>query len=194
MKVLDQALGQCRAWQDAGIDVCVAVNVDVRSLIDLRFPEVVDELLRHWELPASRLALELTEATIVADPERVATVATRLREIGVQLAIDDFGKGYSSLGHLQSFSVDELKIDRSFILGLAKDTSVRTIAKSIVGLGSSLGLRVVAEGVEDKETLDALRKIKCRHAQGFYLGEPMPAEVLTARLADLQPGREAAVA
>jgi len=194
MKVLDQALGQCRAWQDAGVDVCVAVNVDVRSLIDLRFPELVDELLRHWALPPSRLGLEITEATIVADPERVAIVAARLREIGVQLAIDDFGMGYSSLGHLQTLSLDELKIDRSFILRLAEDKSLRTIVKSIVGLGASLGLRVVAEGVEDKETLDALRKIKCRLAQGFYLGEPMPAEVVTARLADLQPGREAAVA
>jgi diguanylate cyclase (GGDEF)-like protein len=174
-RVLDAALRQCRAWDDDGISCRVAVNLDMRTLLDPAFPEAVEALLAKWALAPERLELEITEGTIVVDPVRVKEIAARLSGLGVQLAIDDFGTGHSSLAHLHTLPVDEIKIDKRFLANLGHDASAAAIVRSIVDLGRNLGLRVVAEGVETPEALAALRAYGCGFAQGFLLARPAEA-------------------
>ena len=181
-RIVDGALRECRAWADAGIDVRVAVNLDMRNLLDVRFPDEVSELLGNWNLPPERLEFEITERTLMADPARVQEVTTRLSDLGVQVSIDDFGAGYSSLAYLHRLPVDEIKIDQSFVLNMRTEKSGRAIVRSIVDLGRNLGLRVVAEGVETREALDELDRYGGLFGQGFYLASPVPAEELLARL------------
>ncbi len=150
--VLDAALRQCRAWQHAGHELSVAVNVSARRLLDLEFPDEVATLLARWEVPARLLVVEITESTIMADPTRALEILSRLHDMGVQLAIDDFGTGYSSMAYLKNLPVHELKIDRSFVTHMTSNTSDAVIVRSTVDLGRNLGLRVVAEGVEDQTT------------------------------------------
>ena len=140
-------------------------------------------LLTHG-VPASALELEITESTIIADPAATEAVLNRLASLGIDIAIDDFGTGYSSLAYLKRLPVDELKIDKSFVLGMASDENDAVIVRSIVELGRNLGLRVVAEGVETRQLWDQLRALGCDVAQGFYLGRPMTAEQLTKHLAE----------
>jgi EAL domain-containing protein (putative c-di-GMP-specific phosphodiesterase class I) len=123
----------------------------------------------------------------MVDPERSAGVLAGLRAMGVELAIDDFGTGYSSLAYLQRLPVSELKIDRCFVMKLASSPSDAAIVRSTIDMARNLGLRVVAEGVEDEASLDVLRELGCDLAQGFHLGRPMPAEDLTARLLGAAP-------
>ena len=129
-------------------------------------------------LPAAMLALEITETTIMEDPERALEVLTRLAASGVRLSIDDFGTGYSSLAYLKNLPVHELKIDRTFVAALTTSERDRVIVDSTVALGNRLGLDVVAEGVEDEETLAALAALGCRQAQGFFFSRPVPADQL----------------
>jgi EAL domain-containing protein (putative c-di-GMP-specific phosphodiesterase class I) len=171
--VLDAALRQCRRWDDDDIGVRVAVNVDMRTLLDPRFPEEVETLLRKWEVDPGRLELEITEGTIMADPVRVKEIAAHLSALGVQLAIDDFGTGYSALAYLHTLPVSEIKIDKCFLQNIGDDASGAAIVRSIVDLGRNLGLRVVAEGVETANALELLRASGCGFAQGFLLAAPM---------------------
>jgi diguanylate cyclase (GGDEF)-like protein len=181
--VLDASLQQCRAWRDRGLDVEVAVNVSGRDLLDLALPDEVTEALERFGVPADRLELEITEDTILTDPVRARSVLERLSTLGVSLAIDDFGAGYSSLGYLKRLSVDVLKIDRSFVMNMASDENDAVIVRSTIDLGHNLGLRVVAEGVEDEQTMRRLGELDCDVAQGYFLGRPTPAEGLDALLA-----------
>jgi diguanylate cyclase len=174
--VLDRALGQCRAWADAGIELAVAVNITGRDLLDLRFPNEVAELLAKWIVPPSRLELEITENTVLTDPRRARIVLDKISRLGVQLAIDDFGSGNSSLGYLKRLPVSVLKIDKSFVLHMLENCDDATIVRSTVDLGHNLGLRVVAEGVETEEAWQRLRELHCDIAQGFLLSRPVPAE------------------
>jgi EAL domain-containing protein (putative c-di-GMP-specific phosphodiesterase class I) len=174
--VLDAALRQCRAWADDGIDLTVAVNITGRDLLDLRFSGEVAELLARWDVPAERLELEITENTVLTDPRRARQVLESISRLGVQLAIDDFGSGNSSLGYLKRLPVSVLKIDKSFVLNMLEDGDDATIVRSTVDLGHNLGLRVIAEGVETEESWDRLRELGCDVAQGFLLSRPVPAE------------------
>jgi len=167
--VLDRALAQSRAW-----DLGVAVNVSTRNLLDPTLPETVDALLERHGVAAERLELEITETTIMADPARAKAVLARLRAMGVGLAVDDFGTGYTSLGWLRELPVTTLKIDKSFVMDFDS-----VIVASIVQLGRNLGLQVVAEGVEDAESWEALRALGCDLVQGYYLSRPQPEAVLT---------------
>jgi diguanylate cyclase (GGDEF)-like protein len=176
--MLDAALRQCRSWDDEGVDVRVAVNVDMRTLLDLRFPEDVETLLRRYELDPGRLELEITEGTIMADPVRVKQIAARLTKLGVQLAIDDFGTGYSSLAHLHTLPVNEIKIGKRFLQNIADDAGGAAIVRSIVDLGRNLGHRVVAEGVETTRALELVDGYGCGFAQGFLLAPPVEAAEL----------------
>jgi diguanylate cyclase (GGDEF)-like protein len=180
--VLNQALRQCQQWQQAGHQLSVAVNVPTRCLLDLAFPEEVARLLQTWQVPAGRLVLELTEGTIMADPGRAVQVLTRLRDLGVELAIDDFGTGYSSMSYLKALPVHELKVDRSFVQQMVSDDGDAVIVRSTIELGHNLGLRVVAEGVEDAATWQELQQLGCDNVQGFFLGRPMPPADLEAWL------------
>jgi diguanylate cyclase (GGDEF)-like protein len=174
--VLEQAISQVRTWLDQGRWFGVAVNLSVRHLADVRLPEQVDALLTRHRVPPELLTLEVTENTVMTDPHRAVAVLAMLRSGGVKIAIDDYGTGYSSLAYLKRLSVDELKIDRSFIIGMTSDDNNQIIVRSTVELGHNLGLRVVAEGVEDAETWRHLQVLGCEVIQGFTVQAPLSAE------------------
>ncbi|HEX5146274.1 MAG TPA: EAL domain-containing protein [Conexibacter sp.] len=182
--VLDIALAQCASWRERGIDLGVAVNITGRDLLDLRLPDEVDELLRRWQVAPERLELEITENTVLTDPIRARQVLVRLSELGVRLAIDDFGSGNSSLGYLKRLPVDVLKIDKSFVLNMDESDDDAVIVRSTIDLGHNLGLRVVAEGVETLGTLGQLEQLGCDVAQGYWLSRPVPPEEVERLLAD----------
>ena len=172
--VLDAALAQCSAWQEEGHPLAVAVNITARELIDLRFPEEVAELLAKWRVEPARLELEITETTLMTDPPRARSILARLRGLGVKIAIDDFGSGHSSLGYLKRLPIDVLKIDKSFIQRMGEDVGDAAIVRSAIDVGHSLGLKVVAEGVEDEAAKRWLQELGCDAYQGYHLGRPQP--------------------
>jgi diguanylate cyclase (GGDEF)-like protein len=182
--VLAQSLRQCRAWRRAGFAYDIAVNLSLRNILDAELPNDVLRLLDDVGLPSSALTFEITESSIMADPVRTEGVVSRLRSMGVAMAIDDFGTGYSSFSHLRRLPVDELKIDRSFVQHMAQDDSDATIVRTIVDLGRNLGIRVVAEGVEDHATWEKLAAIGCDVIQGYVLSRPLGALELDRWLAD----------
>ncbi len=170
--VLERALAACGSWTQS--DLSVAVNVSVCNLVDEGFPDVVAGLLARSGVAASQVVLEITETSLLADPETAMGVLLRLKQAGVRLSIDDYGSGYSSLAYLQQLPVDELKIDRAFVRDIAVHERDRAIVRSTVELGRSLGLKIVAEGVEDPGAWDALAGLACDELQGYYLCRPMP--------------------
>ena len=176
--VLDKALAFCREWLDQGVRMPVAVNVSARSLLDNAFPGNVAAQLAHHGVPANLLWIELTEGTIMADPDKALGILTELRASGVRLSVDDFGTGYSSMAYLKVLPVDELKIDRMFVQGMTGDASDTVLVQSAIDLGHNLGLSVVAEGVEDSATLTALQSLGADVVQGFHLGRPMTQSLL----------------
>jgi EAL domain-containing protein (putative c-di-GMP-specific phosphodiesterase class I) len=180
-------VAQARRWYDEGTPTPVAVNISTRSLLHPGFADGVLALLALHRVPAELLGLEITETTIMEDPDRALAVLSRLAAAGVRLAIDDFGTGYSSLAYLKSLPVHELKIDRSFVAALTQSERDRVIVDSTVALGRRLGLDVVAEGVEDEATREALVGLGCELAQGYLFCRPVPAEDLRAGL-DLPVG------
>jgi diguanylate cyclase len=185
--VLDAALQQCHQWRQAGHELPVAVNVSARRLLDLDFPDEVAGLLTRWRVPARLLVVEITESTIMADPTHAIQILGRLNEMGVQLSIDDFGTGYSSMAYLKTLPVHELKVDRSFVAQMTSDSRDAVIVHSTIDLGRNLGLRVVAEGVEDSLTLQHLDLLGCHAAQGYHISRPVPAEDLITWLEHQQP-------
>ena len=178
-ETLDLAVIQARAWLDAGTPVQVAVNLSVRCLHDVSFPDQVGELLRRHGLPAHLLRLEITESGIMTDPDRALRVLIRLQDAGIALSIDDFGTGYSSMSYLTSLPVGELKIDRSFVTDLLVNPSDRVLVRSSIELAHDLGMSAVAEGVEDAETLAVLESLGCDVAQGYHLARPMSGPDMT---------------
>jgi diguanylate cyclase (GGDEF)-like protein len=169
------ALAQARTWRDAGIELTVSVNLSTRDLIDVSLPEEIGELLAAARVPAHLLELEITESVIMADPMRARGVVARLREMGVKVAIDDFGSGYSSLGYLKRLPVNDLKIDKSFVINMIEDSGDAVIVQSTIDLAHNLGLAVIAEGVETDETWRRLQALGCDLAQGWLIGRPLPA-------------------
>jgi diguanylate cyclase (GGDEF)-like protein/PAS domain S-box-containing protein len=182
--VLDTALGQCRAWRQQGREMRVAVNITARELLDLGFPDEVAELLARWEVDPAMLELEITENTIMTDPHRSRAILDRLRGLGVRLAVDDFGSGHSSLGYLRRLPIDVLKIDKSFVQNMAADTGDAAVVRSAIDLGLSLGLEVVAEGVETEQDRRRLAELGCTTYQGYLLSRPQAADVLFGPPAD----------
>jgi diguanylate cyclase (GGDEF)-like protein len=177
--VLDAALGQCRAWHDAGIHVGVAVNLAGRDLADSRLEEEVSEALRRWKLGPEVLELEIPESAIISERERITKMLARLSDRGVRVAVDDFGSGYASLGHLKQLPIDVLKVDKSFVQNIGTDDEDEAIVRSTIDLAHSLGIAVVAEGVESDDVLQRLRVLGCDMAQGFRLARPAPADDVT---------------
>ena len=184
--VLDAALQQCRAWRQAGHELSVAVNVSARRLLDPEFPEEVAALLARSEMPARLLVIEITESVIMTDPHQALEILSRLHEMGVQVSIDDFGTGYSSMAYLKNLPVHELKIDRSFVAQMTSSSRDAVIVRSTADLGRNLGLRVVAEGVEDRGTWQELDALGCDAIQGFYVSRPVPADDLLSWLEQQQ--------
>jgi diguanylate cyclase len=182
LEVLELALADAAAWRAGGLALEVAVNLAAANLLDAELPAIVAAALERHGLPPSALRFEVTETTVLADPDRCVTVLQALRRMGVGVSLDDFGTGHASLARLATLPVDELKIDRSFITDIAHDAAHRAIARTIIELGRSLGLRVVAEGIEDDACLAALRELGCDAGQGFGLGRPQPAAEVGALL------------
>ncbi len=179
--VLDEALHRCRRWMDdaeptGSLEFSVAVNLSTRSLLDASLPEVVRAALARWEVPAHLLDLEITETIIMTDPARARRVLTELADMGVTLSIDDFGTGYSSLAYLRDLPVQQLKIDRTFVQDMTGDSDDEVIVRAVVDLARNLGVRTIAEGVEDLATWEQLRRLGCDSAQGYFLSRPMPPE------------------
>jgi len=190
--MLDAALRQCAAWRREGYDLAVAVNVTGRDLLDLHFPDQVAAAIARAGVAPDALELEITESTIMTDAARARSVLVQLSELGVRLAIDDFGSGHSSLGYLKRLPIDVLKIDRSFVMNMADGSDDAVIVRSTIDLGHNLGLEVVAEGVETEEALAQLTQLGCDSVQGYFLGRPQPTDAvewLVRRLARrLPPG------
>ncbi len=176
--VIERALRQIRTWQEGGVDLSVAVNLSVRHLTDMSLPDRIAVALERWGVAPSRLVIEVTESSIMTDPKRASVVLQQLRRIGVDVSIDDYGTGHASLNYLKQFDIDELKIDRSFIMNLDVESSDAIIVASTVELGHNLGLRIVAEGVEDGATLTWLESLGCDVAQGYHIGRPMSPEAV----------------
>ncbi len=180
--VLERALTKVREWMDRGLRMSAAVNLSVRNLADESFPDRVAEALEQANVPPELLTFELTESSVMADPERSLPVLRRLRTMGVVLAVDDFGTGYSSLAYLRQLPVDEVKIDKSFVLGMGTDLGDMAVVRSIVELGHSLDLVVVAEGVEDDAARDQLVTMRCDIAQGYLISRPLSEDRFEAWL------------
>lgn len=174
--VLDRALAQSAAWRQQGMEVQVAVNVSARDVTSEDFTTYIIERLRHHDLSAEMLTIEITETAMVQEPLSARKCLQILDRFGVKLAIDDFGTGFSSLSYLRELPVDAVKIDRSFVSMLNRDAGSRVIVKSTIDLAHSLSMRAIAEGVEDAETLQSLRTLGCDLAQGYYFGKPLTAE------------------
>jgi diguanylate cyclase (GGDEF)-like protein len=187
LRVLEQALEDRQRWAREGLDLKVAVNVSMRSLLDRHFPGEVSRRLRESGTRPERLKLEITESTLMADPATAMAVLDELTNLGIELAIDDFGTGYSSLAYLSQLHVSELKIDRSFVMGMRANHDDALIVRSTIDLGHNLGLRLIAEGVEDALTLDLLRQQGCDGAQGYHLSRPVPAAKIPSAAATASP-------
>jgi diguanylate cyclase (GGDEF)-like protein len=180
--VLNEALRRCREWADAARPLTVAVNLSPRTLLDPGFPASVERLLAEHGVAPERLMFEITEDGVLGETDRPMPTLRRLHEIGVRLAVDDFGTGYSSLSYLRRLPVDEVKIDRSFVQGMATDPGDLAIVRAVVDLARHFGLTVVAEGVESELTLGLLEEIGCDIGQGFLFSRPLPYERLEAWL------------
>ncbi|MDQ1540883.1 MAG: hypothetical protein QOH29_1609, partial [Actinomycetota bacterium] len=181
-RVLDLALDQCCDWRAAGHDLDVAVNVTVADLLDANFPGDVSAALDAHDVPPSALIIEITERSIFSDPVRIGSVLADLRGRGIRLSLDDFGTGFSSLTHLRTLPVGEVKIDRSFVAQMTSDPADAAIVSSTIQLAHALGMNVVAEGVEDEETWQLLAAAGCQFIQGYALARPAPAAALAPLL------------
>jgi diguanylate cyclase (GGDEF)-like protein len=178
LHVIDAALAQSVRWRRAGLDLRVAVNLSSRVLLDTDLASDLERMLAAWRVPPRALALEVTEAAIMADPDLAAARLAELCGLGVGLAIDDFGTGWSSLGALHRLPVDEIKIDRSFVAGLARDGAETGVVRSALDVARNLGLRVVAEGIEDEAVRGRLAELGCRFGQGYVFSAPLEGDML----------------
>jgi diguanylate cyclase len=178
--VLETALQQMDAWQHSGMDIRVAVNLSTHTLGDPALPKIVEELLRQHTVSPDRLTLEITETALMADVDATRLILMQLSALGVMISVDDFGTGYSSLAYLAQLPVNELKIDKGFVMAMHMDGKDAAIVRWINGLGHILGMRVVAEGVETAEALETMSAMGCDVAQGYYLSRPLPAGELEA--------------
>ena len=182
--VLTQALFEARNWRAAGFDIHVAVNVSMDSLAALDFPDFITREAAAAGIPLASLVLEVTESRLMKNLLAQLDILTRLRLKHIGLSIDDFGTGYSSLSQLRDIPFDELKVDRSFVHGACRDASLRAIFEASLRMAQQLGLKTVAEGVEDTDDWEFLRQTGCDMAQGFLIARPMPADALTDWMAD----------
>ena len=176
--VLTQAIEQSKLWTKSGITLTIAVNLSTRNLLDPSLPNKIGKLLELHEVSPTCLALEITESAIMFRPKSALKTLFELHEMGIKISIDDFGTGYSSLAYLKEMPLHELKIDQSFIFGLTENSKDSVIVRSTIDLAHNLGLLVVAEGVENQDTLDYLASLNCDIAQGYYISRPMPEHEL----------------
>jgi diguanylate cyclase (GGDEF)-like protein len=178
--VLAEGLRRCRQWADADRPLSIAVNLSARTLLDSRFPDQVHQMLKQYRVPAAQVTFEISEPGMLGDIERALPTLYRLRDLGVRLSVDDFGTGASSLSYLRQLPVHEVKIDDSFVQGMATDSGDLAIVRAVIGLSREFRLTVVAEGVESELTLDLLEEMGCEIGQGYLFSRPLPYERLEA--------------
>ncbi len=174
--VAEEAVWQQAKWRASGLDLRVGFNMSARQFNDAYFAERLERILNAAEVPASSIDIEITESSAMDNPENALVMLKSLKALGTSLALDDFGTGYSSLEYMQKFNVDYIKIDRAFISNLLESTADQGIVKAVLGIASSLNMKVIAEGVERKEEMDYLRELGCHEMQGFYISKPIPAD------------------
>ena len=174
--VLQAVLKQWQLWFQAGLEVVVSINMSAKDLIEPSLPKRLSTLLTEYQVPPSFVVIEITESAMMLEPEMVHFNMAQMRASGIQIAIDDFGVGYSSLGYLKNLPVDELKIDKSFVLDMLKANSNIALVKTAIEIGHTLGLRVVAEGVESPEVKEQLETMGCDLAQGYLFSKPLPPD------------------
>jgi diguanylate cyclase (GGDEF)-like protein len=177
-QVLAMAIAQASAWRQAGGPIQVAVNLSPRWLQHADVPQIVAAMVQEYQLPTELLRLEITESVVLAQPEHALGMLNQLREMGIGLSLDDFGTGYSSMTHLRSLPVDELKVDRGFVQAMVASPQDAVIVRAAIELGHNLGMDVVAEGIEDADTLAEVVSAGCSLAQGYYFARPLPAAEL----------------
>jgi diguanylate cyclase (GGDEF)-like protein/PAS domain S-box-containing protein len=181
--IMNSAFAQCAAWQRQGVPINVAVNLSTRDLNDRSLVETVTQALERWSVDPSLITLEITETSLMLSPTVAMNVVARLHDMGIRIAVDDFGTGYSSLSYLKQLSVDEIKIDRSFVMTMSEEQKDAAIVTAVVGLGHNLGLEVVAEGVETDAALELLRAAECDHVQGYLFSRPIPDDAVAPFIA-----------
>jgi EAL domain-containing protein (putative c-di-GMP-specific phosphodiesterase class I)/GGDEF domain-containing protein len=182
--VLQQSLLQCRAWHEINLDMSVAVNLSMWNLEAQELPDQIEALLRDTQVSPDSLELEITETSIMNDPQRVIQTLSKIRDLGVRFTIDDFGTGYSSFAYLTKLPVSCIKIDKSFVQNIQSDRDSSVIVKAIIDLSHNLGLKVVAEGVETAAAKEILRSFECDEGQGYHFCRPITAEMMTKYLLD----------
>ena len=187
---LNEGIRQCHMWRQNGVELHVAVNLSMRDLQDAQLPRTIAGLLESWAVLPTSLEVEITETAIAADMESTLKTLSELRAMGVSVAIDDFGTGYSSLALLRRLPLNTLKVDKSFVQGLTTDENDAAIVRATIELGHNLGLKIVAEGVEDQATWDALAALGCDIVQGYLLSRPIPPSDLTKWLYESPWGKK----
>jgi len=176
--VLKTAMQQHHRWRDQGTILDFAVNIFAVDLFRGNLQKLISALLNHFDIEAERLVIEVTESEVMQDPGKAVAILTEIAMLGVRLSVDDYGTGYSSLAHIKQLPVHELKIDKSFVMGLPDSTDDEIIVRSTIDMARTMGLAVVAEGVESGETLELLQQRGCHYAQGFFISKPLPADEL----------------
>lgn len=176
LKVLEIALRQCEQWHETHINLSMAINISAINLQDPVFPDSVAEILEKFNIAPTYIELEITETAIMTDPLRAIENITKLSAMGLQVSIDDFGTGYSSMAYLQKLLVAKIKIDKSFVMEMDKNKNDDVIVRSTIDLGHNLGLKVIAEGVENQESWNRLKEMGCDSAQGYFMSRPIPAD------------------
>jgi diguanylate cyclase len=186
--VLNEALAQCAEWRASGRLLAVSVNVSSSDLLEAEFLDLVKSLLKRYDLPGESIVIEITESTIITDFLRAQSIILQLRDMGIVVSIDDFGAGFTSLAYLSSLAVGQLKLDRTFITALNAEGNGREmeLVRATINLGHDMGLQVVAEGIEDIETLDLIGDLGCDLAQGYYISRPSPASRLSFQSSEIK--------
>jgi EAL domain-containing protein (putative c-di-GMP-specific phosphodiesterase class I)/FixJ family two-component response regulator len=189
--VFSAAIRQMRHWRDMAFDFHVAVNVSMDNLRALQFPEYVARVACEARVPMQSIILEVTESQVMSNPLTTLDILTRLRLKRIGLAIDDFGTGHSSLAQLRDLPFEELKLDRGFVHGACRDMRLQAIVEGTTGMGQHMGMKIVAEGVEDSDDWHFVRATGCDFAQGYFIAKPMPAEQIAGWIKDWSEGRQA---
>ncbi|HEY9043676.1 MAG TPA: EAL domain-containing protein, partial [Rheinheimera sp.] len=174
--VMIKSCQQAAAWRAAGITLPVSVNIAAAQFTDPGLVWLIEQLLMECQLPAHLLELEVTETALIQNPDRTAEILRKFRALGIRIAIDDFGTGYSSLSYLKQFKVDVLKIDMSFVKDMLQDKSDYEIVKTIISLGQSMNIELIAEGIETAAHQASLLELGCLYGQGYYYSKPLPSE------------------
>jgi EAL domain-containing protein (putative c-di-GMP-specific phosphodiesterase class I) len=191
--VMEQSAVLCQQMQAEGFNLKISVNLSTRDLLDQDLPQQFETILQHYNVQASSFCLEITESAMMDDPVRAQQTLDRLHEMDFDLSIDDFGTGYSSLAYLKRLPVNELKIDKSFVLNMAQEEGDAKIVRSTIDLGHNMGLRVVAEGVETEAVWHLLAELGCDQGQGYFMSKPIPVAQLAAWLRTWEAPKKAII-